>query len=391
MRGLDFRAWYLTRQGLDKSVDKEFKASFSWDIDLTSGYSHEFIQIKQPIDMNRFNGVDFAEDFANRLDENDIGVLWVEGWRFRALWNALRIAKKNGVKIWMRGESNLLTKVPLWKQIAKKLFLKPHLQKVDSFLCIGEANRQFYRSYGISEAKLHSAPYCVENDRFARQADFLRLERNKIRSEWGIPEDSKVFLFCGKFVEKKHPDHLLEAVSRLQSSSLHGGDLHILFVGSGPMAGVLRQGCDVVFDVDRGGRQDRSMRPEAIGRVKASFAGFLNQSEVAKAYVASDLMVLPSDAGETWGLVANEAMACGTPVVTSHLVGCSQDLPSKLDPQLVFQFGDLDCLTQTLRRAIDVNYGLNAIRAIADRFHLKHTADCVEEILGGLITNVQKR
>ena len=39
-----------------------------------------------------------------------------------------------------------------------------------------------------------------------------------------------------------------------------------------------------------------------------TFAGFLNQSEIPRAYVAADCIVLPSDYGETWGLVVNEAM-----------------------------------------------------------------------------------
>ena len=101
--------------------------------------------------------------------------------------------------------------------------------------------------------------------------------------------------------------------------------------------------------------------------------------------------MLPSDAGETWGLVVNEAMACGTPVVTSNLVGCSQDLPAKLDSKLVFEFGDLDCLARTLQRAIDMNYGLGTIRAIADRFHLKHTVDCVEGLLSCLDANANRQ
>jgi glycosyltransferase involved in cell wall biosynthesis len=54
--------------------------------------------------------------------------------------------------------------------------------------------------------------------------------------------------------------------------------------------------------------------------------GFLNQSRIAEAYVAADVLVLPSDGGETWGLVVNEAMACGRPALVSDAVGCAPDL-----------------------------------------------------------------
>jgi glycosyltransferase involved in cell wall biosynthesis len=57
-----------------------------------------------------------------------------------------------------------------------------------------------------------------------------------------------------------------------------------------------------------------------------TFAGFLNQSEIVKSYVAADTLVLPSDGGETWGLVVNEAMVCGRPCIVSDKVGCGPDL-----------------------------------------------------------------
>ena len=61
-------------------------------------------------------------------------------------------------------------------------------------------------------------------------------------------------------------------------------------------------------------------------QLPVQFAGFLNQLEIIEAYVAADCLVLPSDAGETWGLVVNEAMACGLPAIVSDEVGCHRDL-----------------------------------------------------------------
>jgi glycosyltransferase involved in cell wall biosynthesis len=79
-----------------------------------------------------------------------------------------------------------------------------------------------------------------------------------------------------------------------------------------------------------------------------TFAGFLNQSEIVQAYVAADCLVLPSDAGETWGLVVNEAMASGRPALVSDLVGCAEDL---IEPQVTgdrFVFGDWNALADQL-------------------------------------------
>ncbi len=61
-------------------------------------------------------------------------------------------------------------------------------------------------------------------------------------------------------------------------------------------------------------------------KLPITFVGFLNQSEIPAAYAVSDCLVLPSDHGESWGLVVNEAMACGLPAIVSDLVGCAEDL-----------------------------------------------------------------
>ena len=82
--------------------------------------------------------------------------------------------------------------------------------------------------------------------------------------------------------------------------------------------------------------------------LEASFAGFLNQTEMPKAYVAGDGLVLPSSADETWGLVCNEAMACGTPAIVSDRVGCAGDLVVDGQTGKVVPFRDPAAIGNTL-------------------------------------------
>jgi glycosyltransferase involved in cell wall biosynthesis len=84
------------------------------------------------------------------------------------------------------------------------------------------------------------------------------------------------------------------------------------------------------------------------GRVPVRFTGFLNQSEIAKAYIAADMLVLPSDGGETWGLVVNEAMCCGRPCIVSDQVGCGPDLVQSGQTGAVFPLGDVDALAKLM-------------------------------------------
>jgi glycosyltransferase involved in cell wall biosynthesis len=76
----------------------------------------------------------------------------------------------------------------------------------------------------------------------------------------------------------------------------------------------------------------------------------VNQSQLGRAYAAADCLVLPSDWGETWGLVVNEAMATGLPCVVSDRVGCAPDLIIPGQTGDVFAFGDADALATAVAR-----------------------------------------
>ena len=79
-----------------------------------------------------------------------------------------------------------------------------------------------------------------------------------------------------------------------------------------------------------------------------SIDGFLNQTEMPNAYAAADCLVLPSDFGETWGLVVNEAMVCGLPAIVSDRVGCGPDLVQDGVTGAIFPFGDVNELARRM-------------------------------------------
>ncbi len=107
-------------------------------------------------------------------------------------------------------------------------------------------------------------------------------------------------LYVAKLIPKKAPLVLLEAFARVRERHRCA----LLFVGEG------------------------ELRPEleAAAGPDVHLAGFLNQSELPEAYVAADVFCLPSVLHETWGLVVNEALNFGLPVVVSDKVGCAADL-----------------------------------------------------------------
>ena len=82
--------------------------------------------------------------------------------------------------------------------------------------------------------------------------------------------------------------------------------------------------------------------------VKLVQLGFCNQSEMPVAYAAADALVLPSQGEETWGLVANEALACRLPIVVSDACGCAADLAADSVAGRVYSMGDVEELANAI-------------------------------------------
>jgi glycosyltransferase involved in cell wall biosynthesis len=303
------------QQGIGFGVD------FQWDIPLLEGYDSEVLKNSSadPV-LGTFRGCDTPQ-IGERIRACGFDAVLVSGWNAKSYLQALRACRKFGIPCLVRGESNALQPRPWWKRFLHRQFLR----RFSACLVIGKSNADFYRQNGVPEERLFPAWYCVDNNRFASQADKLRAEREKLRSQWNIGQNKVVFLFCAKFIEKKRPLDFLRA---LGAATGQGAPVHGLLVGDGE----LRPNC------------------EAFARERAlpvTFAGFLNQTELPRAYVAADCLVLPSDYGETWGLVVNEAMACGLPAVVSDRVGCGPDLVIEGQTGRVFPFGDHEALANS--------------------------------------------
>jgi glycosyltransferase involved in cell wall biosynthesis len=355
-----FEVWYLTHHAVGESTDKDFGRSFAWDIDLLAGYPHRRLAVAHGATPTSFYGCRLTEPLAARLKGVGARAVWVQGWQVLAYWQAVWAAKRAGCQVWLRAESNDLSSTAWWKKPIRAVALSQFFDHVDSFLCIGSANRRLYRRFGIPDAQMSPAPYAVDNDRFAAQAEAFRSQRRELRRKWGIPEGAFCVMFCGKFVGKKRPFDLIEAA---RDARLRVPHLHLLFVGSGELGETLRAGCKIGFDAEAGDRACRDGIGDADNRPPASFVGFLNQTEISKAYVAADCLVLPSDYGETWGLVVNEAMASGLACVVSDRCGSTEDLGA-ISPNRVFPFASISRLAECL---VALASG-NAAPAVAPEF-----------------------
>jgi glycosyltransferase involved in cell wall biosynthesis len=120
------------------------------------------------------------------------------------------------------------------------------------------------------------------------------------------------------------------------------------------------------------------------------FAGFQDQTRLARAYAASDVFVLPSIAHETWGIVVNEAMNFSLPIVATDKVGSARDLVKDGDNGFIVPAGDVGALAGALGQLVGSpelrsRLGARSLRRITD-WHFGTTADGVVQAAVGAVS-----
>lgn len=332
-----------------------FADSFEWDIPLLEGYDWELLPNKRSSPSLRGFFGSSTPAIHSWLAAARPDVVIITGWHSLPLLQTLRACMSLKVPRIVRGESNALRPRRWWvRQVHRRL-----LPRFDAFLAIGKLNREFYLQYGIPEHRIFSCPYFADNYRFQRQFNETVSQRNNLRAQWKIPDGHTCYLFIGKLQPVKRLFDLLEA---LDCALKANPAIHLLVVGTGELM------------AEAQGMTERLGLP-------VSFAGFLNQTEVTRAYVAADCLVLPSRS-ETWGVVVNEAMACGLPAIVSDQVGCGPDLIEEGVTGAVFPQGDIKALAS---RLVDMSSASNNLAEIAQEARKRVKNYSVEEAVAGTL------
>ena len=300
-----------------------FGVAFEWDVDLTGGFRHEFLpnRARRP-DLQRHDGVD-TPAIADVIARERFDAFLVSGWNTRSYRQAMRACWATGTPVMVRGDSQLVGPRRPVVDLVKRVVYPRFMRRFSACLAVGQRSADYFRHFGART--IVPSPHFVDNDAFARAADAVRPQRAALRRAWNIPDDAFVPLFAAKFIEKKRPADFVRACAGV------GAGVHGLMVGDGAL------------------RAGTAALATAIG-ARVTMAGFLNQTEMVRAFVVANVLVLPSDWRETWGLVVNEAMATGLPAIVSTEVGCAPDLVVPGETGFTFERGDVRALSAHLAR-----------------------------------------
>ncbi|MHB8576696.1 MAG: glycosyltransferase family 4 protein [Dehalococcoidia bacterium] len=315
---IDLTVFFASRWGLRPSYDRRFGRTLAWDVPLTDGYRHRFL-----CDMNLLRRPRMPIGLVNpalpwRLWRGRFDAVVVHGYATLPSLLAIVAAKLARTPVLLRVETPPRGR-PWFVRLAKRTYLAGVFACADAFLYTGVRARAFCLSYGARPERLFRVPYAVENERFAA----ARGGREEAREALGIAADRCVALFCAKLMPLKRPLDVVRAAAK-------AGDprLLLLVAGDGELSGAMTREAE---------RLGVDMRP----------LGFVNQAALPRVYAASDLLVLASDT-ETWGLVVNEALAAGLPVLVTDTAGCAPDLVHEGENGRSFAPGDIDALATGL-------------------------------------------
>ena len=325
--------------GSDFSVrsykDEGFGVEVAWDTPLLEGYKSEFLpKLRDTGGVSPLSPIN--RGIYRRLRNIDgspaFDALWVHGYASINALQAILAANALGTPVLLRAESWLADRArsPL-KLFAKSLFLHDLRHLIAATLPIGTVNAAYWSHYFGRNFLQFPMPYAVDNAYFSLRAEEAAATEPALRAKLNLEPHRPIILFASKLQTRKHADHLVEAYSALLKMTT--SDPYLVIVGDGEE------------------RENLQSRCQALGLKDVRFAGFQNQSVLPQYFRLADVFVLPSR-HEPWGLIVNESMAAGCPVIVSTDVGSGADLVTNGVEGFIYPVGDIPALTHALARVL---------------------------------------
>jgi glycosyltransferase involved in cell wall biosynthesis len=361
---LDFQVAYCSLRGAEAGHDPEFAANIQWDVPLLDGYSWTHVPNRGSA-VESFFGLFNPALWKFIRGGNYDAVLCFIGYVRATFWIACLASKFSKAAFIFGTDASSLTPRDgrNWKIPIKK-FLWPRLFRLaDQVIVPSSAGAALMRSLGIPPERITLTPFVVDNDWWTEKSKLV--DRDSVRSDWGVTPGQQVILFCAKLQPWKRPADLLRAFASVSLSNAI-----LIFAGEGPLRAQL---------------EAEAKKLGVASRVR--FLGFVNQSHLPAVYTSADLFVIPSGY-DPCPVVVCEAMLCGLPVVLSDQIRGRFDLVRPGETGDIFACGDITALAASIRKLLSgsalAEMKLNAPRRMATWSPERNIAATVEAIQTGV-------
>lgn len=245
---------------------------------------------------------------------------------------------------------------PLKVRIVELLAVKFIIRYCHAFIVPGTKSKKYLRDLGANPNKIFIAP----------NASTVEKEKVNIREKLNL-QDKKVILYLSRIVPCKGLDYLIRAFSELEKER---DDVFLLIGGDGKFT-----------DECRKLRVDLNLK-------NIYFAGAIEHEDVGPYFLAANVFVLPgvsrNGIAESWGLVLNEAMSVGKPVVSTTAVGAAYDLIKPGVNGFMVTEKDADALYGAIKRIItypklEEKMGIESERIIREGYTYKNMVNGFKE------------
>lgn len=283
------------------------------------------------------------EDIQKLIDEADVAIVgsFPEAW--------IENRKKSGKLIFRYMERPLKQGFQLWKYPYR--FLKWHKQNPRKapiyVLCASAYTAVDFSKFGLFRKKCFKWGYFPECKRYENIGNLIS---GKVKNE---------ILWCGRFLDWKHPDDVLEIAKRLKAE---GKSFHINIIGIGEMEAELK-----------------AMKDQYELSDYVTFVGSLSAHKVREYMENAAIYLFTSDRNEGWGAVLNEAMNSGCAVVASDAAGATPYLVKNGENGIVYRAGNTEALYQAVAKLLDsvemqTSIGTKAYETIVSEWNAANAA-----------------
>jgi glycosyltransferase involved in cell wall biosynthesis len=223
------------------------------------------------------------------------------GYNYLASWQTAGWARVHGVPLLLWSESTALDRRHGHRPV--EFMKRRFLNLCAAFVVPGRSAAQYLKNLGIPDERIFTAPNAVDTNLFAALAEKARQNEIHVRARFSLP--LRYFLYVGRLVRAKGVFELVEAYARLDDE--------------------IRSSVGLVLVGDGADRSELMQRASPITPGMIQFPGFVQREGLPEFYALADGLIFPTHS-DTWGLVVNEAMSCGLPIIASDVAGCLADL-----------------------------------------------------------------
>jgi glycosyltransferase involved in cell wall biosynthesis len=334
--GLSVKVFYLCNENQTSGDILLGKSSQPWDVDLLSGYEYDYLKdLSGKVPSQQKKNVISPELFSYLTSDNFDAIFMQSFVNYSYRLTAL-LCKLRGIPLIMQNDATIMSdcRYSRSRQIMMAILYPWMLNLADYWLSCGDHNEIHLRHYGVADEKIVRGCHPVDGERFEQSIRQNQDEIQKIRQEISWNEDTLIYGFAGKYIERKNPFEFIEAIEKA-----HQCDPRV--------RGIMIGGGDLESEINQ--RLSQLRNAEVIN------LGFVNQAKIPLYYAAMDVFVVTSWI-DPHPLVVSEAMVSGCPPILSDRCGNwgYNDTVRHRYNGLVYPCGNSDVLANRMLEMTDI-------------------------------------